>query len=224
MRWCPDGDFWWLFCVLCFQRAACNSFQTCILNLRLRRLSNIFGVTVVTNLRCRSETCCTQLAENTGRKKVAKNRHLGTIALCRAISSQRRHVSTFGKNVKQQYDLHMSSQYDELRPTSGWDRLTSLGHPSKFQRPSRLGSVTARHLVVSVRQTLRRWTEGATYVRQGDHHVEHWPTFLVVLEFTSLCLVRYGVCSTGYNPQKGWNGIHVTCGKCSLFEFSAKSW
>ena len=31
--------------------------------------------------------CCTRLAANTGRKKVAKNRHLGTIAqLCRAIS------------------------------------------------------------------------------------------------------------------------------------------
>jgi len=31
--------------------------------------------------------CCRRLAENTGRKKVAKNRHLGTIAqLCRAIS------------------------------------------------------------------------------------------------------------------------------------------
>jgi len=49
----------------------------------------------------------------TGRKKspkVAKNRHLGTIAqLCRAISSQRRHVSTIGKKlVKQQYLLYMS--------------------------------------------------------------------------------------------------------------------
>jgi len=33
--------------------------------------------------------------------------------------------------------------------------------------------------VVSVSQTLRRWTEGATYVRQGDRHVGHWPTFLV---------------------------------------------
>jgi len=31
--------------------------------------------------------------------------------------------------------------------------------------------------VVSVSQTLRHWTEGATYVRQGDHHVGHWPTF-----------------------------------------------
>ena len=27
----------------------------------------------------------------------------------------------------------------------GWDLLASLGHPSKFQRVSRLGSVTARH-------------------------------------------------------------------------------
>jgi len=41
-----------------------------------------------------------RLAENTGRKKVAKNRHVGTIEqLCRAISSQLRHVSTVGKNL-----------------------------------------------------------------------------------------------------------------------------
>ena len=73
----------------------------------------------------------------------------------------------------------MSSQYGELRPTSGWDRLTSLGYPCKFQLVSRLGSVTVWHLVVGVSQTLRRWTEGATYIRQGDHQVGHWPTFLV---------------------------------------------
>jgi len=45
-----------------------------------------------------SETCCAWLAENTGRKKVAKNRNLVTIPqLCRAISSQLRHVLTIGK-------------------------------------------------------------------------------------------------------------------------------
>ena len=32
-------------------------------------------------------------------------------------------------------------------------------------------------LVVGVSQTLRRSTEGATYVQQGGHHVGHWPTF-----------------------------------------------
>jgi len=37
----------------------------------------------------------------------------------------------------------MSPQYGELRPTNSWDLLASLGHPSKFQRVSRLGFVTA---------------------------------------------------------------------------------
>jgi len=32
-------------------------------------------------------------------------------------------------------------------------------------------------LVVGDDETLRRWTEGATYIRQGGHHVGHWPTF-----------------------------------------------
>jgi len=50
------------------------------------------------NFECKSETCCTRLAENTGRKKSPKIRHLRTIAqLCRAMSSQLRHVSTIGK-------------------------------------------------------------------------------------------------------------------------------
>ena len=44
--------------------------------------------------------CSTQLAANAGPKKVAKNRHLGTIAqLCRAISLQLRHISTIGKKL-----------------------------------------------------------------------------------------------------------------------------
>ena len=44
--------------------------------------------------------CCSRLAANTGRKNLAKNGHLGTIAqLCRAISSQLRHISTIGKNL-----------------------------------------------------------------------------------------------------------------------------
>jgi len=98
--------------------------------------------------------------------------------LCQAVSLQLRHISTIGKKlVKQQYVLQMSPKYGELQPINGWDWFRSLGHPCKFQLVSRLGSTTARHLVVGVSQTLRHWTEGATYVRQGDHHVGHWPTF-----------------------------------------------
>jgi len=81
--------------------------------------------------------------------KIAKIRHLRTIAqLCRAISSQLRHISTIWKKLVKHQCLmcpHMCSQYGELRPSSGWDLLASLGHPSKFQLVSRLGSVTARH-------------------------------------------------------------------------------
>jgi len=112
--------------------------------------------------------------------RTQKNRHLGTIAqLCPAISSQLRHISTIAKKlVKQQYLLHMSLQCGEVRPINGWDRLTNLGHPCKFQLVSRLGSITAWHLVVGIGQTLQRWTEGATCVRQGDHHVGHWPTWV----------------------------------------------
>jgi len=82
------------------------------------------------NLECMSEMCCTLLAENTGCKNYAKNRRMGTIVQsCRAIYSQLRHVSTIGKQpVKQQYLLHMCSQYGEFRPTNGWDLLGSLGH------------------------------------------------------------------------------------------------
>jgi len=90
--------------------------------------------------------CCTRLAGNAGPKKSPKIRHLGTIAqLCRAISLHLRHVSTIGKNLVNSNARHMSSQYSELRPTSGWDLLASLGHPTAFQQVSRLGSVTARH-------------------------------------------------------------------------------
>jgi len=64
--------------------------------------------------------CCTRLAENTGRKKLAKNRHLGTIAQsCRAIFATKARIDNWKKVVKQQYVLQVSPQYGELRPTSG---------------------------------------------------------------------------------------------------------
>jgi len=64
--------------------------------------------------------CCTRLAGNTGRKNDAKNCYLGTIAQHgSAVFSQVRHISTIGKIIKQQYLLHMLSNYGELRPTNG---------------------------------------------------------------------------------------------------------
>ena len=53
------------------------------------------------------------------------------------------------------------------------------GTPANFNGFRALTALLHITLVVGVSQTLRRGTEGATYIRQGDHHVGHWPTFLV---------------------------------------------
>jgi len=117
------------------------------------------------NLRCRSETCCTRLAENTGRKKVAKNRHLGTIAQrCGAISLQLRHVSTIGKSLlsinTSSTCPHNMANFGPLTAEIGWSVWTQC---SNGRQPNFAALNT-----------------GATYIRQGDHHVGHWPTFLVL--------------------------------------------
>jgi len=63
-----------------------------------------------------------------------KNRHLGTVPqICRAISSQLRHVSTIGKKlVKQQYLLDMCTQYGELGPLASEIVSGVWGTPATF--------------------------------------------------------------------------------------------
>ena len=95
------------------------------------------------NLECMSEMCCMRLAGNTGCINSPYGHYHTTLS---GYIFTTKHISTIGKKlVKQQYLPHLSLQYGELRPTSGWDRFVSLGHPCKFQRLSRLGCVTARY-------------------------------------------------------------------------------
>jgi len=82
--------------------------------------------------------------------RMQKNPHLGTIAqLCRAISSQLRHISTIRKKiVKQQYLLHSTCHHNMVNFGPLAAEIVSLvwGTPCKFQWVSRLGSTaTARH-------------------------------------------------------------------------------
>ena len=101
----------------------------------------------------RMQVCNVLHAGNAGPKKSSKIHHLGTIAqlLSGHIFVTKARIDCQKKLVKQQWlPPPMSWQYGELRSTSGWDRFGSLGHPYKFQRVLRLGSVTARHLVVGV--------------------------------------------------------------------------
>jgi len=44
-----------------------------------------------------------------------------------------------------------------------------------------------------VSQTMRRWTEGATYIRQGGHQVGHRPTFLVFFGQCCFCFAPYSM-------------------------------
>jgi len=57
------------------------------------------------------------------------------------------------------------------------------GTPANFNGFRVLAVLLHGTLVVFVSQTLRCWTEGATYIRQGGHHVGHWPTFQVSVLF-----------------------------------------
>jgi len=89
--------------------------------------------------------CCMQLAKNSECKNSPSAHH-------RTTSSGyifARHVSTIGKNFLN--SNIMSLQYNELQSTNGRDRWQAWGTPSKFQRVSHLGFVTAP---MSLNQTL----------------------------------------------------------------------
>jgi len=51
------------------------------------------------------------------------------------------------------------------------------GTPANFNGFRVLAALLHGTRVLGVSHTLRRWTEGVTYIRQGGYHVGHWPTF-----------------------------------------------
>jgi len=100
-----------------------------------------------------------RLAENAGPKKVAKNRHLGTITqLCWAISSQPRHVSTIGKKlVKQQYvSSRRPHNMVNIGPLTAKIGPVVWGTPANFNGFRILAALLHASEVVNVRQSLLR--------------------------------------------------------------------
>jgi len=73
-------------------------------------------------------------------------------------------------------------------------------------------------LVVGVSQTLRRWKEGATYIRQGGRHIGHWPTFLVVKSLAVSQMMKKNTnlstkyCYRVFSIAKIWSNQNV--GQC----------
>ena len=91
------------------------------------------------------------------------------------------------------------------------------GTPANFNGFCVLAALLHGTPVVSVSQTLRRWTEGATYIRQRGHHVGHWPTFLVLNVFLS-GPSPYSI------PSFHLRIIHSTSAAYSVSQFVGWSW
>ena len=108
------------------------------------------------NLECRSEMCCTRLAENAGPKKSPKIRGLGTSAqLSPAVSLQPRHVcrqSETNANVSPTCPHNMVN-FGPLAAEICW---RVWGTPARFNGFRVLAALLHGTLVVGVSQTLRR--------------------------------------------------------------------
>jgi len=90
--------------------------------------------------------CGTRLAENAGRKKVAKNRNLGTISqLCRAIIATKAPIDNRKKNLLSSNIMSSRCAHNmvNIGPLTAEIGPVVWGTPANFNgfRRSRLGSV-----------------------------------------------------------------------------------
>jgi len=144
------------------------------------------------NLECRSEMCCRRLAENTGFKKSPFGHH--RTALSGYIFATKEHINN-RKNL-------LSSNISSTRPHNmaifgplGAEIVSLVwGTPANFNGFRVLASLLHGTPVFGVSQTLRRWTEGATYIWQGGHHA-------------------------GIGPHSGYVCITLSCVRLSCYSY-----
>jgi len=72
----------------------------------------------------------------------------------------------------------------KFRPLTAGIGSGVWGTPTNFNGFRIFAALLHGTLVVGISQTLWRWTEGATYIQQGIHHVGHWPTFQLLHDVT----------------------------------------
>ena len=132
---------------------------------------------------------CTRLATNTGRKKVAKNCHLGTVAqLCRAISSQLRHVSTIGRKLLSS-SMSSTCPHNMVNFGSLVTEIVSLvwGTPGNFNGFRILAALLYCTLVVGVSQTAA--------LNRGRHlYWAGWPSRWAFAHISSYTAILHILC------------------------------
>jgi len=124
--------------------------------------------------------CCTRLAGNTGPQKITKNspsgRHRTTLSgyiFAAKARIDNRKKNLLNSNVSPTCPHNMVN----FSPLAAEIRLRVWGTRAHFNGFRVLAALMLGTLIVGISQTLWRWTEGATYIRQGGHHFGHWPTF-----------------------------------------------
>ena len=110
-----------------------------------------------TNLRCRSETCCTRLAEIQDAKMSPKSpsgHHRATLS--GYIFATKARIDNQKKNIKQQYVPRCAHNMVNCGPLAPVIGLLVWGTPTNFNGFRVLAALLHGSQVVSVSQTLRR--------------------------------------------------------------------
>jgi len=110
--------------------------------------------------------CCTQLAENTGHKNDAKKSPSGhhRTTLSGWIFATKACIDNWEKLDKQQYFSTCPHNMANFSPLVAEMGSGVWGTRANFNGFRVLAALLHGTLVVGVSQTLRRWTEGATYI------------------------------------------------------------
>ena len=149
-------------------------------NLSGRRLdvyhTSTHGVAFSANFECMSEICCTRLAEIHDAKK-SPSRHHRTILSGHVFATK----ACIDNRKKNMLNINISSMRPRnmvnFGPITAENRWRVWGTPATFNGFRVSAALLHGTPAVGVSQTVWGWREGATYIRQGGHHVGHRPRF-----------------------------------------------
>jgi len=116
-----------------------------------------------------------RLAENAGRKNSPSAHHRTTLS--GHVFATKAHINNRKKLLNSNISSTRPHNMVNFGPLMAGICYRVWGTPANFNGFRFLAALLHGTLVVGISQTLRRWTEGATYIRQGGHHVGNWPTF-----------------------------------------------